>query len=270
MNNNEIKTTIKNIVVEPFYEDINGETDIFLHCYKAQLPVILKGPTGCGKSRFVENMSYKLNKNLIQVSCNEETSSVDLLGRYLVKGGDTIWQDGPVTKAVKENCVLYLDEISEAREDVIVVLHPLSDYRREIYIDKINLKIKANENFMLVVSFNPGYQKGFKELKISTRQRFVGISFNYPNEKKEIQIIIRESGIYESVAKNLVLYANKVRKLTELDLSETISTRLLINAAKLIRLGVDKKIACNSSIIQPLSDDKDINESLLDILNLYF
>lgn len=268
--NNLSSTPIKNLGVEPFYEDICGETDIFLHAYNACLPVMLKGPTGCGKSRFVEKMAYKLNKNLIQVACNEETSSVDLLGRYVVQGGDTLWLDGPVTKAVKENCILYLDEVSEAREDVIVVLHPLSDYRREIYIDKINLKIKANNDFMLVVSFNPGYQKGFKELKISTRQRFVGISFNYPNEKKEIQIVMHESKVDESVAKNLVFYANKIRKLTELDLSETISTRLLINAAKLIFLGVNKKVACNSSIIQPLSDDKDVNESLLDILNLYF
>lgn len=268
--NNLIKSPTEDVGVIPFYEDICGETDLFFNAYNACLPVMLKGPTGCGKSRFVEHMAYKLNKNLIQVACNEETSSIDLLGRYIVKGGDTIWQDGPVTKAVKENCILYLDEISEAREDVIVVLHPLSDYRREIYIDKINIKIKANNDFMLVVSFNPGYQKSFKELKISTRQRFVGITFNYPGEKKEIQIIMHESGINENVARNLVLYANKVRKLTELELSETISTRLLINAAKLIYCGVNKKIACNSSIIQPLSDDKEINESLLDILNLYF
>ena len=268
--NNLIKTPTKNVGVMPFYEDICGETDIFLHAYNVCLPVMLKGPTGCGKSRFVEYMAHKLNKNLIQVSCNEETSSIDLLGRYIVKGGDTIWQDGPVTRAVKENCFLYLDEISEAREDVIVVLHPLSDYRREIYIDKINAKIKADNDFMLIVSFNPGYQRNFKELKISTRQRFVGINFNYPNEKKEIQIIMHESGIDENIAKNLVFYANKVRKLTELELSETISTRLLINAAKLICNGVNKKIACNHSIIQPLSDDKDVNESMLDILNLYF
>ncbi|QQG46988.1 MAG: CbbQ/NirQ/NorQ/GpvN family protein [Candidatus Azosocius agrarius] len=254
----------------PFYEDICGETDIFFNAYKAQLPVMLKGPTGCGKSRFVENMAYRLNKDLIQIACNEETSSVDLLGRYIVKGGDTIWQDGPVTRAVKKNCILYLDEISEAREDVIVVLHPLSDYRREIYVDKICEKIKAEKDFMLVVSFNPGYQKGFKELKNSTKQRFVGISFNYPSENKEIFIIVKESGVDEKIAKNLVLYANKVRKLTELELSETISTRLLINAGKLIVFGMNKKIACISSIIQPLSDDKDVNESLLDILNLYF
>lgn len=253
---------------KPYYKEINNEIEIFKHAFKKKLPVMLTGPTGCGKSRFVEKMAAELNIPLIQVACNEETSSVDLLGRFLIKGTNTIWQDGPVTKSVKEGCILYLDEISEAREDVIVVLHPLADYRRQIYLDRTCETISAKENFMLTASYNPEYQKSFKELKPSTKQRFVCIQFDYPEKNTEIEIINHETGLSKNTASVLVNYANKIRNFKEMEISETISTRLLINASKLIISGMTEKMACYTSIISPLTDDKDIQENLKDILNI--
>jgi len=254
----------------PYYKEINNEIDIFKHAFKNKIPLLLKGPTGCGKSRFVESMAHKLKRPLIQVACNEETSAVDLQGRYLIQKGNTIWQDGPASRAVRNGAILYLDEISEAREDVIVVLHPLADHRREIYIDKTNEIIKANDFFMLVVSYNPGYQSKFKDLKPSTKQRFIALQFAYPKPELEKEIIITETNIDEVHAKKLILFATKLRSLKELELLETVSTRLLINTAKLIKSGINTYLACNTGIIQPLTDDLDIQESLKDILNLIF
>lgn len=254
----------------PYYKEISNEISVFEYIYTNKLPLMLKGPTGCGKSRFVEYMAARFKKQLIQVSCNEETSAIDLLGRYLIKGSETIWQDGPVSRAVRLNGILYLDEVSEAREDVIVVLHSLSDYRRELYIDKTGEVLKASDGFMLITSFNPGYQKGFKELKPSTRQRFVSLSFNYPIPEIEYEIVKEESCVESRVAKLLIAFASKVRAIQELELIETISTRLLVNAGKLISKGLDCKIACNIAIIQPLTDDKIIQKSLIDLMNLFF
>lgn len=257
-------------LIEPYYRPLGSEIDVFHHAYANLLPLMLKGPTGSGKSRFVESMAANLNRPLIQVSCNDETSATDLLGRHLIKGGDTVWQDGPVTRAVREGAILYLDEIAEAREDVIVVLHSLTDHRREIYLDRLAESLKAPREFMLVVSFNPGYQRGLKEMKPSTRQRFVGLSFEYPRPEIEIEIIIRESQIEDGVARKLVALAGRIRNLHELGLAETASTRLLVDSAKLIRSGLPPRLACEVGIVQPLTDDPETVTALKDLAALIF
>jgi nitric oxide reductase NorQ protein len=231
---------MKEEISAPYYHTVGKEIDVFEHTHKNKLPFLLKGPTGTGKSRFIEFMAHKLGKNLITIACHEETSSTDLIGRYIIKGAETIWLDGPLTTAVKEGAIIYLDEIAEARPDVIVAIHSLTDHRRELFIDKLGETIKAHEDFLLVASFNPGYQRGFKELKPSTRQRFVAISFDYPEAKIEIEILINETGIDKDIAKKLVNIATKIRNLTELGLTETVSTRLLVDAAKLIKSGLPK------------------------------
>ncbi len=251
-----------------FYKEIKNEINIFKKAFENKIPLLLKGPTGSGKSRFVEKMSEVLNLPLIQIACNEETSSTDLQGRYIINKGDTIWQDGPATLAVKNGALLYLDEISEAREDIIVVIHPLTDHRREIYLDKKNEKIKAHENFMLIASYNPGYQSKTKELKPSTKQRFITIEFQYPNKNIEKEIIKLETNIDDANAEQLTSYAKKLRNLKELELIETVSTRLLINTAKLIISGIEKNTAYNVGIIETLTDDIEIKMSLNDILGL--
>ena len=229
------------IEVSPYYHPVGKEIDVFEQTYKNKIPLLLKGPTGTGKSRFIEFMAHKLNKKLITISCHEETSSTDLIGRFIIKGAETVWLDGPLTKAVKEGAIIYLDEIAEARPDVIVAIHSLTDHRRELFIDKLGETVKAHEDFMLVASFNPGYQRGFKELKPSTRQRFVAISFNYPDAKIETEILVNETNIDLNEATKLVKIGNKIRNLTELGLAETVSTRLLIDAAKLIHTGLSKR-----------------------------
>ena len=253
-----------------YYKEINNEIKIFTHAFNKKIPILLKGPTGCGKSRFIEKMSQSLKIPLIQVACNEETSAIDLQGRYLIENGNTIWQDGAATTAVKNGFILYLDEISEAREDVIVVIHPLSDHRRELYIDKKNEKIKAKNNFMLVASYNPGYQNKIKDLKPSTKQRFITLDFSYPNKEIEKEIIFKETGIDIINAEKLANYAKRLRNLKDLELLETVSTRLLINAAKLMVSGVSSKDACNFAIIQTLTDDIEIQTSLNDLSRLIF
>lgn len=265
---------IKIIYVEFFmnvyYKEVLNEVSVFKHAFLNKLPVMLKGPTGCGKSRFVEKMSQELNIPLIQVACNEETSSVDLQGRFLMISGDTIWKDGPATSAVKNGYILYLDEISEAREDVIVTIHPLSDYRREMYLDKTNETLKAHNNFMLIASYNPGYQNKIKDLKPSTKQRFVTLEFKYPRPEIEKEILCAETKIGGDISEKLVKYAQKLRNLKELELLETVSTRLLVNTAKLIVSGLDVISACNVGIIQPLTDDFEVKNSLNDLLILIF
>lgn len=252
----------------PYYQKTGKEIQVFEESFKNKIPFLLKGPTGTGKSRFIEYMSYKLDKELITVSCHEETSSTDLIGRYIIKGAETIWLDGPLTRAVKEGAIIYLDEIAEARPDVIVAIHPLTDHRRELFIDKLGKVVKAHPDFMLVASFNPGYQRGFKELKPSTRQRFVAISFTYPDEKLETEIIINETEIDSGTAKKLVKIANKIRNLTELGLTETVSTRLLVDAAKLIHSGLPKRLAVEVAVVEPLTDDTEIIEALTDLCSL--
>lgn len=252
----------------PYYRAVGKEIEVFEHVYKNKMPLLLKGPTGTGKSRFVEFMAHQLGKTLITVSCHEETSSTDLIGRFIIKGAETVWLDGSLTKAIKEGAIIYLDEIAEARPDVIVAIHSLTDHRRELFIDKLSETVKAHEDFMLVASFNPGYQRGFKELKPSTRQRFVALQFNYPEAKIEIEILVNETHIEETDAKKLVLMGNKIRNLTELGLAETVSTRLLVDAAKLIKSGLPKRLAVKVAVVEPLTDDKDVTEALTDLCNL--
>ncbi len=253
---------------EPFYKQTSNEAEVFEAAFSQQLPILLKGPTGTGKSRFIEYMAWKLGKDIITVACHEETSSTDLVGRYILKGAEAVWQDGPLTKAVRDGSMIYLDEVAEARPDIIVAIHSLTDYRRVLFIDKLGEEIKAADGFMLVASFNPGYQKGFKELKPSTRQRFIAQSFGYPSEKDEIFIIETETGIETSIAKSLVKIAVKIRNLSELGLTETVSTRLLVDAAKMINAGIGKRQAVEVAIVQPLSDDEEIIETIVSLANL--
>lgn len=254
----------------PYYREIAGERELFRHAYGQRLPLLLKGPTGSGKSRFVEAMAYELKRPLVTVSCHEDTSATDLLGRFLVRGGDTVWQDGPLTRAVRQGAVLYLDEVAEAREDVVVVIHPLTDHRREVYVDKTNERLVAPDEFMLVASFNPGYQRRLKELKPSTRQRFLALSFDYPAPDVECEILENEAGVDSGAARRLVQVATRIRALEELGLTETVSTRLLVYAAKLIQAGVPARRACDLGIVEPLTDDASVADSLRDLVALVF
>lgn len=259
---------METINTAPYYKPTGKEVDVFKHAYQNLLPILIKGPTGTGKSRFVEYMAHKLDKKIITISCHEETSSTDLIGRYIIKGAETIWVDGPLTIAVKEGAIIYLDEIAEARPDVIVAIHSLTDHRRELYIDKLGITHKAHADFMLVASFNPGYQRGFKELKPSTRQRFIALTFQYPEPQIETEIVINETNVDADDAKKLVAIGNKIRNLTDLGLTETVSTRLLVDAGKLIHTGLPKRLAVKASVVEPLTDEPQIIEALTDLCNL--
>ncbi|MCB0073044.1 MAG: CbbQ/NirQ/NorQ/GpvN family protein [Caldilineaceae bacterium] len=252
----------------PYYHPTGKEVEVFEEAYKNKIPILLKGPTGTGKSRFIEYIAHKLGKKLITISCHEETSSTDLIGRFIIKGAETVWIDGPLTQAVKDGAIIYLDEIAEARPDVIVAIHSLTDHRRELFVDKLGETFKAHKDFMLVASFNPGYQRGYKELKPSTRQRFAALSFNYPKEGIEAEILVNETGVDISDAKKLVQIGNKIRNLTELGLSETVSTRLLVDAAKFIHTGLPKRLSVKVAVVEPLTDDNEIAEALTDLCNM--
>lgn len=254
----------------PYYRAVGDEVDVFGAAWEARLPVLLKGPTGCGKSRLVEAMAHRFGRPLVTVACNDETSAADLLGRWLVKGGDTVWQDGPVTRAVREGALLYLDEVAEAREDIIVLIHPLADHRRTLYVDRRDERIAAAPGFFLAASFNPGYRHGVKEVKPSTRQRFVAIALGYPPPEIEEEIVRAESGCEPAVAKRLVALARKVRGLDELALTESISTRLLVHAARLVRAGLPARTACEVALAQPTSDDPDTLRALVELAHLSF
>jgi nitric oxide reductase NorQ protein len=253
-----------------YYRETGGEVAIFELCYRNHLPLLIKGPTGCGKSQFVEAMAEKLGRPVIQVSCNEDTTAADLLGRFVIQNMETIWQDGPVSRAVREGAILYLDEIAEAREDVIVALHPLTDHRREIYLDRTNETLKAPDTFFCVASFNPGYQRGLKELKPSTRQRFVSLPLKYPEPKVEAEILRAITQLGEDHADRLVKLAAKIRSLVQLGLRETVSTRLLVYAARLIQSGMNPRTACRVAIAEPLSDDAKVIQSLVDLIAIHF
>ncbi|MBL8022046.1 MAG: CbbQ/NirQ/NorQ/GpvN family protein [Leptospirales bacterium] len=254
----------------PYYRPVAQECAVFEHAFAKKLPLLLKGPTGSGKSRFVEHMAAKMGLPLITVSCHDETSAVDLLGRYLVQGSETVWMDGPMTRAVRTGSIFYIDEIAEARPDTIVALHSLTDHRRTLFVDRHDEVLSAGPNFMLIASFNPGYQKGWKELKASTRQRFVSIAFNYPSPQVETEIVVAESGVDEAQAKKLILVGNKVRNLVELGLAETVSTRLIVNAACLIRDGLPPRLSCDVALVQPLTDDLETAAALRDLVALIF
>ncbi|MBP9674427.1 MAG: CbbQ/NirQ/NorQ/GpvN family protein [Bacteriovoracaceae bacterium] len=253
-----------------YYHEVGNEAEIFKLCFEKRLPLMIKGPTGCGKSQFVAAMAEKLKRPLIKVSCNEDTSAADLIGRFLIKNMETCWQDGPVVRAVRTGAILYLDEVAEAREDVIVVLHSLTDHRREIYIDRLNESLSAPDDFMCVASFNPGYQHGFKELKPSTRQRFVSLSLHYPSLEIETKILVHLTGVSPHIAKTLVAFADGVRKQPQLGLRETISTRLLVYSATLIQAGMHPRLALLHAAVESLSDDIKIIQALKDLIALHF
>jgi len=240
---------------QPYYEASGDEVGIFEAAYRNRLPVLLKGPTGCGKTRFMEYMAWRLNRPLITVSCHDDLTASDLVGRYLVKGGETVWVDGPLTRAVRAGGICYLDEIVEARKDTMVVIHPLADDRRALPIEKLGTLLKASSDFCLAISYNPGYQSVLKDLKQSTRQRFVALEFNYPSAELETKIVAAESGVDTATAEKLVKFAHMTRNLKGGGLDEGASTRLLVHAGKLIASGVTPVSACRSAISQALTDD---------------
>ena len=263
---NELAIEEFNITDEPYYLPVGNEVELFEAAYKAKLPVMLKGPTGCGKTRFVENMAYRLKRPLVTVACHEDLSSTDLVGRFLLEGDSTVWHDGPLTTAVKAGAICYLDEVVEARKDTVVIIHPLTDDRRRLPIEKRGTIIEAPPEFMLVVSYNPGYQSILKDLKQSTRQRFVAMEFDYPNEDAEIEIVSREGGITEDVAKDLVRIGQKVRNLRGHGLEEGVSTRLLIYAAQMISGGITAAEAAEVALCSPITDDRDLQRSIKEII----
>lgn len=251
-----------------FYLPVGQECEVMRQAFAAQLPLMVKGPTGCGKTRFIQHMAAVLGRPLITVSCNEDTSATDLLGRHLLIGGETRWTDGPVTRAVRTGAILYLDEIAEARADALVVIHSLSDHRRELFLDRTGERLHAPPEFMLIVSYNPGYQRSLRELKPSTRQRFVALNFDYPSEPQEIAIVAREAGVPPATAKPLVQIARRIRGLTELSLHESASTRLAVAAGKLIAAGVPPRLACATAIAEPLTDDADARAAIRQVIDL--
>ena len=243
---------------QPYYEPIGNEIELFEAAYQNQLPVLLKGPTGCGKTRFMEHMAWRLQRPLITVSCHDDLTAADLVGRFLIKQGDTSWVDGALTHAVRCGGICYLDEVIEARKDTTVVIHPLADDRRVLPIDKLNELLTAPPEFCLALSYNPGYQSILKDLKPSTRQRFVALEFNYPDHNVERKIIMQETEIDLITAERLVKFAHMTRNLKQNGLDEGASTRLLVHAAKLIQTNIDPKIACHSAITQALTDDAEM------------
>lgn len=255
---------------EIYYLSQGNEVELFEASAGMNLPVLIKGPTGCGKTRFIEYMGEKLNRKVYTVVCHDDLSAADLVGRHLIDENGTYWKDGPLTKAVREGGICYLDEIIEARKDTTVVLHSLADYRRILPIDRTGELIEAHPDFMLVVSYNPGYQNVLKGMKPSTKQRFISLEFHYPKPDIEKDIIIKESGVDEETAEKLVSIAGDIRNLTDTDIQEAVSTRLLVYSAKLIVKGFDAYEACIHTIVQSLSDEEDVLEVLEKLVALYF
>jgi nitric oxide reductase NorQ protein len=253
-------------VEEPFYLPSGDEVAVFAACHAQGLPVMLKGPTGCGKTRFVEHMAWRLRRPLVIVACHDDLSASDLVGRYLVRASETRWQDGPLTRAVRAGALCYLDEVVEARQDTIVVIHPLTDDRRVLPIDKTGELVPAAPGFQLVVSYNPGYQHLLKDLKPSTRQRFVALEFTVPPPEREIAIVVHEGGVSRHQATDLVALAGRIRRLRDRGLPEVPSTRLLVAAARLIASGVAPREACRVAIAAPLTDDPDLLAAAQDVI----
>ncbi len=243
---------------------------LFEHAWQQQLPLLIKGPTGCGKTRFVEHMAARLKRPLVTVSCHDDLSAADLVGRFLIGNGSTHWSDGPLARAVRMGAICYLDEVVEARKDTTVVLHPLADDRRILPIERTGEELAAPPEFMLVISYNPGYQNLLKGLKPSTRQRFVSLSMNYPSSQVEVGIVQNEAGISEAQAKQLVQLAKALRALTEHDLEETASTRLLVSAGRLMASGLPLQLACQAAIIDALTDDLATAQALAEVVHALF
>ena len=254
----------------PFYQPVGNECQLFEQAYRQRLPLLLKGPTGCGKTRFVSHMAAKLGRPLFTVSCHDDLTAADLTGRYLLQGGETCWVDGPLTQAVREGGICYLDEVVEARKDVTVVLHPLTDDRRLLPLERTGELLQAPDNFMLVVSYNPGYQHILKSLKPSTRQRFVAKSFDFPPPLLERDIVARESGLPSPQCAALVNLAARLRAMKGQDLEEGVSTQLLIYCATLIANGMPTLQAAQATLVEPLSDDADVQEGLMEAVRATF
>lgn len=272
---------------EPYYLPIGDEVELFESAYEQRIPVLLKGPTGCGKTRFVEYMAYRLGspeyavasdngdagragRPLITVACHEDLTASDLVGRYLLDAEGTRWVDGPLTRAVKKGAICYLDEVVEARKDTTVLIHPLTDYRRLLPIEKLGEVVEASDGFLLVISYNPGYQSALKDLKHSTRQRFISIEFNYPPREHEVAIIAHEAEISEDVANELAKLGEKVRNLREHGLAEGVSTRLLIYAGKLMARGIPPRRACQVAVTWSLTDDAEVQRSIEEVVTSIF
>ena len=254
----------------PFYFPQGDECEVFAAAQANGLPLLLKGPTGCGKTRFVAHMAARLGRPLYTVACHDDLSAADLIGRYLLKGGETVWVDGPLTRAVREGAICYLDEVVEARKDVTVVLHPLTDDRRILPIDRTGEELQAARGFMLVASYNPGYQNILKTLKPSTRQRFLAIEFDFPNPEQETEIVSVESGLPAQKVAPLVRLAGKLRGLKGQDLEEGVSTRLLVYCATMIHQGMPVERAVRAAMIEPLTDDEDVKGGLFDLVTAVF
>ncbi|MER3420905.1 MAG: AAA family ATPase [Chloroflexota bacterium] len=279
-------------VDEPYYEPVGDEVELFRAAFEQRVPVLLKGPTGCGKTRFVEYMAYQLGRPLtiikgqqtgadqanlsptglpvVTVACHEDLTASDLVGRYLLEGDTTRWLDGPLTRAVKNGAICYLDEVVEARKDTTVLIHPLTDHRRILPIEKLGQVIEAKDGFLLVISYNPGYQSALKDLKHSTRQRFIAIEFTYPPREIEAKIIARESGVDSTIALDLAKLGEKVRNLKEHGLGEGVSTRLLIYAGKLIAKGIAPRRACQVAVVWALTDDAEVQRSIEEVVSSIF
>lgn len=251
---------------EPFYLAQGEEVELFTECHRRGLPVMLKGPTGCGKTRFVEHMAWRLQRPLETVACHDDLTANDLLGRYLIRGDETVWQDGPLTRAVRNGAILYLDEVVEARPDTTVVIHPLTDHRRMLSLDKTGEVIRAAPGFQLVISYNPAYQHALKDLKPSTRQRFVALEFDFPEREREIAIVMTEGGVPRDCAASLVMLAERMRPLRDRGLAEAPSTRILVAAAQLIASGIGERRACEVAIAAPLTDDPTLLATLHDLI----
>ncbi len=255
---------------EPYYERVGGEVTLFEAAYESLIPVLLKGPTGCGKTRFMEYMAWRLKRPLITVSCHDDLTASDLVGRYLITNNETVWVDGPLARAVRVGAICYLDEVVEARKDTTVVIHPLADDRRILPMDKRGELLQAPPEFLLALSYNPGYQSVLKELKQSTRQRFVAIEFAYPEERVEAKIVAVESGIQADVAGKLVQLAHMTRNLKGSGLDEGASTRLLVHAAKLMQRGIAPRAACSGAIAEALTDDPDMLRAVNELASALF
>jgi nitric oxide reductase NorQ protein len=249
----------------PYYLPLANEVAIFTAAARDRMPILLKGPTGCGKTRFVRHMAWRLARPLVTVACHDDLSASDLTGRFLVRGGETVWQDGPLTTAVRAGAIAYLDEVVEARQDTIVVLHPLADDRRLLPLDRVGELVAAHPDFQLVVSYNPGYQTLVKELKPSTRQRFVSIELGFPPPDREADIIAREAGVDRATAVRLAALAARIRPLRDRGLAEAPSTRLLVQAARLISAGLPESEACRTAVCAALTDDPELEATLVEI-----
>src|SRR5215207_8292156 len=271
--------TTSELLDEPWYLPIGDEVQMFEAAYQARLPLLLKGPTGCGKTRFVEHMAWRLFRHaesprrsietpLITVACHEDLTATDLVGRYLLAGDETVWIDGPLTRAVRTGALCYLDEVVEARKDTTVVVHSLTDHRRVLPIEKTGELLDAHPDFLLIISYNPGYQSVLKDLKPSTRQRFVSIEFDYPGVDVEAAIVAHEGGVDDDLAHRLALIGEKVRNLTEYGFEEGVSTRLLIYAAKLVSSGIDARRACDVAIVRAVTDDDEVQTAVAAIVDV--